>query len=228
MELRRELLLTIGALVLLNLFLAFGAIGLLVRMGPAIERILQENVYSIVAAEEILAELAQAGSEPLSPEARARVREALNNAKRNVTEEEERPVLAAIERALPSAMEGEPEGRRLAVGAVRQLIQINRDAMRNVDQEARRLGGAGAWAAVFVGFLSFLLSVFVIVRLQKRFVRPLVDLHQVLEGAREGDRLRRCRLADAPREVIQVTQAVNRLLDERLERTNGHSAQETS
>lgn len=227
MEPRRELLLTIGALVLINLVLAFGAIGLFVRMGPAIERILQENVYSIVAAEEMLAELAQAGSEPLSPEARARVQHALGNAKRNVTEEEERPVVAAIERAMPSAMEGEPEGRRLAVGSVRQLIQINRDAMRNVDREARRLGAAGAWAAVFVGFLSFLLSVFVIVRLQKRFVRPLVELHQVLEGAREGDRLRRCRLTDAPTEVIQVTQAVNRLLDERLERTNAQSAEGT-
>jgi methyl-accepting chemotaxis protein len=125
-------------------------------------------------------------------------------------------------------MEGEPDGRRQAVASVRQLIQINRDAMRKVDEEARRLGGAGAWAAVFVGFVSFLLSVFVVVRLQKRFVRPLVDLHQVLEGAREGDRLRRCRLADAPLEVIQVTQAVNRLLDERLERTSGHSAEGAS
>ena len=228
MELRRELLLTIGALVLLNLFLAFGAIGLFVRMGPAIERILQENVYSTIAAEEMLAELAEAGGETLTPEARARVGQALDNAKRNVTEEEERPVLAALERALPSAMEVEPDGRRQAVASVRQLIQINRDAMRKVDEEARRLGGAGAWAAVFVGFVSFLLSVFVVVRLQKRVVRPLVDLHQVLEGAREGDRLRRCRLADAPREVIQVTQAVNRLLDERLERTTGHSAEGAS
>jgi methyl-accepting chemotaxis protein len=224
MELRRELLFTIGALVLLNLFLAFGAIGLFVRMGPAIERILHENVYSIVAAEEMLAEFAETGSTPLAPEARARVRQAFDNARRNVTEGEERPAVAALEHALPSAMEGDPDGRRQTVASVRQLLRVNRDAMRIVDEEARRLGAAGAWGAVFVGFLSFLLSVFVVVRLQKRLVRPLVDLHQVLEGARTGDRLRRCRLGDAPREVIQVTQAVNRLLDERLERTNGHAA----
>jgi methyl-accepting chemotaxis protein len=224
MELRRELLLTIGALVVLNLVLAFGAIGLFIRMGPAIERILQENVRSIVAAEEMLAELAEAGSGPLPPETQARIRQAFDDAKRNVTEEEERPVLVGLERALRSAIAGEPEGRRQAVGSVRQLIQINRDAMRDVDREARRLGGSGAWAAVFVGFLSFLLSVFVVARLQQRFVRPLVDLHQVLEGARAGDRLRRCRLGDAPREVIQVTQAVNRLLDERLARASDHAA----
>jgi methyl-accepting chemotaxis protein len=225
MELRRELVLTIGALVVLNLCLAFGAIGLFVRMGPAIERILQENVYSIAAAENMTAELALAGGAPLEPDARMRIERALAHAKRNVSEEQERPVLATLDRVLPSAIAGEPEGRRQAVVAVRQLIRINRVAMRNGSEEAWRLGGAGAWAAVFVGFLSFLLSIFVVVRLQKRFVRPLVDLHQVLESARRGDRYRRCRLADAPREVIQVTQAVNRLLDERLERTSGHSGQ---
>ena len=217
MKLRRELLLMIGALVLLNLSLAFGAIGLFVRMGPAIERILQENVYSIVAAEELLAELAGTGSAHMSPEARVRVDESLRKAKNNVTAEEEHPVLAMLERSLPSAMDGDPGARRNAVTSIRQLIRINREAMRGVDEEARRLGRAGAWAAVFVGFLSFLLSVFVVVRLQKRFVRPLVDLHEVLEGVRQGDRLRRCRPSDAPREVIQVTQSVNRLLDERLE-----------
>lgn len=223
MELRRELLLTIGVLVLLNLLLAFGAIGLFIRMRPAIERILHENVYSTVAAEEMLAELAHAGSAPLTPEARARVGQALDNAKLNVTEEEERPVLAALERAMPSAMEGDADARRHAVASARQLIQINRVAMQEVDDEARRLGSAGAWAAVFIGFLSFLMSVVVVVRLQKRFVRPLVDLHQVLVGARAGDRLRRCGVADAPREVIQVTQAVNRLLDERLVTANPSS-----
>lgn len=220
MELRRELLLTIGVLVLLNLFLAFGAIGLFVRMGPAIAHILEENVYSIVAAEEMLAELADAGGAPLAPDARARVRRAFDNAKRNVTEPEEQAVLGALEGALPSAIAGEPDGRRRAVASIRQLIDINRDATREADAEAQRLGSAGAWAAVFIGFLSFLISVLVVVRLQERFVRPLVDLHEVLEAAREGDRLRRCRLADAPREVIQVTSAVNRLLDDRLQVQN--------
>ncbi|HEY6729249.1 MAG TPA: hypothetical protein VI197_34800 [Polyangiaceae bacterium] len=223
MELRRELLLTMGAPILLNLVLAFGAIGLFARMGPAIERILQENVYSIVSAEEILGEFAKAGAAPLPRDARARVQQALDNARRNITEDEERPVLEALARALPAAFEGDTEARRQAVDSVRQLLQTNREAMYAVDREARRMGAAGAWTAVFVGFLSFLLSVSAVVRLQKRFVRPLVELHQVLEEARQGDRLRRCRLTDAPSEVSQVTQAVNRLLDERLVATNRHS-----
>ena len=220
MELRRELLLTVGALVSLNLLLAFGSIGLLVRMGPAIERILQENVYSIMAGEEMLAELAESGGAPLSADARGRVQQSFKNAKKNVTEPSERPVLDSLERHLEQAMGGDPQARSQVVGDIRQIIRINREAMRSVDEEARRLGSAGAWASVLVGFFSFLLSLFVVVRLQNRFVRPLVDLYQVLESARQGDRLRRCRLVEAPREVIQVTQSVNKLLDERLQRDN--------
>jgi hypothetical protein len=219
MELRRELLLTIGLLVLLNLCLAFGAIGLLVRMGPASELILEENVYSLVAADEMLAELAHAGGAPLAPQARERALQALDNARRNQTEEAEQPVLAALEARLPAALDGDPAAREQTVVSIQQLIRINRQAMRAVDEEARRLGSAGAWAAVLLGFLSFLLSIGVIARLQSRFVRPLVDLHAVLQAAVQGDRLRRCRPSVAPREVIAVTESVNRLLDERLERS---------
>jgi len=222
MELRRELLLTIGALVSMNLLLAFGSIGLLVRMGPAIERILQENVYSIVAAEEMLADFAESGGAPLSAEARVRVERSFDKAKRNVTEPTEQPVLDSLEQSLDAAMNGDVEARGQVVGNIRRIIRINREAMKSVDEEARRLGSAGAWAAVLVGFISFLLSLVVVVRLQNRFVRPLVDLYQVLESARQGDRLRRCRIADAPREVIQVTQSVNKLLDERLQRDEGN------
>lgn len=222
MELRRELLLTVGALVSLNLLLAFGSIGLLVRMGPAIELILHENVYSIVAGEEMLADLAESGGAPLSADARDRVKRSFENAKKNVTEPSERPVIDSLEGHLEQAMSGDAEARRQIVADIRKIIRINRDAMRSVDEEAQRLGSAGAWAAVLVGFISFLLSLYVVMRLQNRFVRPLVDLYQVLESARQGDRLRRCRLADAPREVIQVTQSVNELLDERLQGGDDH------
>ncbi len=216
MELRRELRLMVGALISLNLLLALGAIGLFMRMGPAIERILQENVYSIVAAEDLLTELADAGGEALDDDARERARRALDKATQNVTEKEELPVLESIERDLPAAMDGRTDARQRAVASIRLLIQINRRAMGKVDEEARRLGTAGAWAAVFVGFASFLLTISILGRFKNRFIRPLVDLFEVLESHRHGERLRRCRPSDAPREIAQITRLVNRLLDERL------------
>lgn len=218
MELRREFLFTIGALVLVNLVLAFGSIGLFVRMGPAIAHILEENVHSIVVAEEMLAELADAAGAPLDEGARERMRKGLREAQGKVTRSDEREALVALEGTFSALLEGEPAARKRAIAHLRQLVHANRVAMGEADAEARRLGSAGAWTAVFVGFLSFAWSVFVVVRLQRRFLRPLAELHEVLEGARQGERFRRCRFADAPKEVVQVIESTNRLLDERLER----------
>lgn len=223
MELRREVLWTLGALVVFNVLLAFGVVGLLVRMGPAIGRILEENVYSIQATEEILAEFASVtdDDEPaLAGIERARRRTnilaALERAKKNVTEPEERPVVKALEENIGAALAGDRSARRAVVAGCRRLIGINRQAMNRVDRAAQRLGTAGAWAAVLVGALSFALSVVVLRRLRRRVLLPLVELDAVLASARRGEGYRRCRPHDTPHEVAQVIRAVNLLLDERL------------
>ncbi|HLT30269.1 MAG TPA: hypothetical protein VK013_09495 [Myxococcaceae bacterium] len=216
MELRRELLLTIGALIALNLLLAFGAIGVLVRMNPAIDSIFRENVASIVAAEQLLGALAEAGDAPLPAHAAQGVRDALTAAQHNITEGEEIQALTSLSRVLPGAIDGAPGARREAVREARRVIRVNREAMVAVSAEARRLGAAGAWASAFVGFFSFVLSLALVIRMQRRFVQPLAELHGVLESARSGDHHRRCGATDAPREVLQVSAAVNRLLDEKL------------
>lgn len=216
MELRRELLWAISTLVGMNLLLAFGAIGLFTRMGPAIDRIMQENVYSIVAAEEILSRLATSDGGTIEPAVRLRMDRAVGRIAENVTEAEETPLVESLRALLPQVVAGNQQARKRFVADIGRLIRINRAAMKRVDEEAQRLGSAGAWAAVFVGVISFLASWLVVVRLQRRLVLPILDLHGVLENARVGDRLRRCRHADAPREVVEVTREVNMLLDERL------------
>ena len=215
MKLRTELLVYTALLAGLNLVLAFGAIGLFVRMGPAIDRILRENVASIDAAESILIEFA-AASGGIAPEGRGRVDAALESIRTNVTEAEESPVIARIEQRLNGAAQGDAEARSAVIEDLRMLIAINRKAMTAVDQEARRLGAGGAWGAVFVGTLSFGLSLLVIVLLRRRLLEPLLELHAVLSAARAGDRFRRCRAFDAANEVKQVAQSVNTLLDERV------------
>lgn len=215
MKLRTELLLYTAMLALLNVMLAFGAIGLFMRMGPAIERILDENVASITAAEEVLAEFAVAPAE-LDATARARVHAAIERAAANVTEAEETAVIDAMRSQFDAAASGAGEARAELIRQTRALIGINRHAMTAVDNEARRLGAAGAWAAVFIGSLTFALSLLIVAQLRLRLVDPLLELHAVLTAARLGDRFRRCRAHVAPVELKQAAQALNTLLDERL------------
>lgn len=218
MNLRTELFVAIGTLVVLNLALSFGAIGLFARMGPAIEGILKENVYTIVAVEKILGELATSDDVvPLEDSQKEAIELALADAEKNITEGEERPVIDRLRQEWPRVASGEAGARAPFVADLQQLILINREAMVDVDERARQLGNAGAWSAVLVGFLTFLLSLIVLARMERRLVRPLLELHEVVNVARRGQHLRRCRgVVDAPREVLNLTQAVNQLLDERL------------
>ncbi|QDU69247.1 hypothetical protein [Engelhardtia mirabilis] len=215
MALRQEFTLSMGVLALLNLGLAFGAVGLLTRMGPAIELIMQDNVYSIDAAEEILIELSAADLYPAGERGSGPALEAFARARQNVTEVGEVAVLDSIEASLPGAFAGEQQAKRQLLASVRELIDINREAMERIEAEAERLGSAGAWAAVLAGIVSFLLTLLIVTRLRRRFAIPLASIHQVLSGALAGDPFRRCHTLSGPLELVQVGQAVNQLLDER-------------
>lgn len=215
MELRREINVTVGSLVLLNLGLAFGCVGLFVRMGPAVQRIMQENVYSISAAEDILEELARNPEGPIPQASRARIREAIARARTNVTESEETPILDALATNLDPTLAGDNAARQRSIDEVRNVIRINRQAMRSADGEAKRLGIGGAWATVLVGFIAFALSLVVMGRLRRRIVQPIEELFGVLIAAREGAQHRRCRAGSAPTQLEQVAQSINALLDQR-------------
>ncbi|MBA3974969.1 MAG: hypothetical protein C0504_12230 [Candidatus Solibacter sp.] len=214
MRLRTELLLYTMLLASLNVALAFGCIGLFVRMGPVIARILQANVVSMDAAERITFEFAT-NAVTFTDESRRRVASELEVIGANITEKGEAEIFRQLRTSTKSALDGDPQARAAAISQLRSLIAVNREAMTAVDLEARRLGSAGAWAAVFVGAVSFALSLLIIVQLRRRLLRPLLELHDVLVAAQNGDRFRRCRMMEAPVEVKKATHAVNRLLDER-------------
>lgn len=217
MELRRNLIFSIAALVALNLLLAFGAIGLFSRMGPAIARIIQDNVYSLEACEVMLSELAAAQGKPVAGAAKERFDDALGRAKNNVTENGERSVIDRIRGASDRALAGDTAAATAVVADIGELIRINRAVMARADLEAQRLGRAGAWAAVFMGLLSFIISLIVLRYIEGRVVAPFEQVYAVLEASRRGDVHRRCHSAKAPAEIKAVMQSVNSLLDERME-----------
>lgn len=214
MQLKRDFLIGVGILILLNVLLAFGAIGLLTRMSPAIGKILEENVESNRAGEVMLARLTEVESGvQLGAEAQSSFRDSLARAKRNITEVEEVPVLNRIEELAGAAFEGDPKAVALITENVLRLSRINRAAMMEVDLEAQRLGTAGAWAAAFLSLISLVISLLVIGRLEKQLVSPLMELNRVLQAHRNGDVHRRCYGLNLSREIRSIFDALNEVLD---------------
>lgn len=210
MRARQEISMSIGMLLVVQAALGFGAVGLLTRMSPAIGVILRENDASLAAVEGMLSILTTASPDEA---ARARFRERLAFAEANVTEQGERELLATVRQRQGAALAGDTQARAELVRSLDALAGINRASMARAGDAARRLGAAGAWAAVLLALLGVATGLLVIRRLQRRLLLPLDELHATLGSFREGDSMRRCRFGDAPQELLEVRNVVNDLLD---------------
>jgi hypothetical protein len=218
MTTRRDLLIGVGALVVLQLLTSFSAIGVLTRTSPAVASVLDANVYSLAAAEDLLGVLARAGGAPVPSGERGRAAAALERLRLNLTEPGEQELVEDVADRLAAALDGDREATRRTVASLLRLGDLNRSAMRGADAEMQRLGAAGAWFAVAMGGLAFLLSLLVVRRLGRRLLAPLQELEQVLEAARAGRSQRRCQPVPAAPDVRRLLEGVNELLDARLDR----------
>ncbi len=212
MTLRGSFLAGIGALVAIHLATAFGAIGLLTRMSPAVRDILAENVYSIEAAEDVLMVLVSSAAADSAVHASV-IEGAIGRARANVTELDEVAAIDDLERWGTAALAGDPAALLEAVAAADRLIAINRDAMQRASLRALNLGMTGAWAAVVLALAGFLVGAFVIRRIMRGVVEPVEELRSALAAHSLGDRFRRCQARSASQEMRQVFGAVNFLLD---------------
>lgn len=209
MQIRRELAVWMGVFLALYVVMAFGAIQLLVRMTPAIERILRENVYSVTAVEEMLA----AAADPVHLARSQKFLSALQKARNNITELAETEILDRIDPLWRIAMDGDAAAMSELVPLLEQLGRINRESMQRADAQAKRLGRAGAWAVAMLGFSGFLIGLYAMRRLRRHFLDPLEEIHDVMRAFQQKDRFRRCALQRQSPEFREIGEAINRLLD---------------
>jgi hypothetical protein len=177
-------------------------------MAPAIQNILEENVASLRAVEQIQHALASTGKD------RERLFErALAQAEGNVTEAEERPLLRRLRRVKTRALQGDAAALRQTLSDLERLAAINLAAMERADRQAARLGEGGAWAMAVLGMICFLVSIWAARKVARHITRPLARIHRTLVAFRGGDTRRRCAIHDAALEATEIAGAVDHLLD---------------
>ncbi len=211
-ELRRDVLLPLIVLMAIVVLTSAGTVALLARTAPTIERIMSENVYSLEATEEMLAVIAHG---PATDGERLQFEAALKRAEGNITEDSERASLSEVRTQMNAALSGEIAARDDVIQSLRDVGNVNRGAVIRGDDEATRLGYASAWAAVFLGAISFAWGLAAVRRARARLINPLHEVAAVLEAARAGDRYRRCKRIPAPAELERIMAGVDDLLDAR-------------
>lgn len=215
MNLTRSLRLAIAFLLAVHLLTAFGAVALIARMRPAIERLIDENAYSLEAVETMLSVLATTEGAIEGAEAE-RYRAAYERAAANVTEPREKPIIDALARGLEPTLAGDGAARRASLEQLRELGTVNRDDMLRTHRKAQALGTAGAWAVVFLALLTLVGALVAIRRLDRRVLHPMEELYDVVVRTQKGDRHRRCRRGLGPAaELGEIMTTFNGLLDER-------------
>lgn len=205
----------IGLLLTIQLILTFGVMGLLVRMSPAIERIVAENVRSVMAAESMQRALAQ--RECVAPDQTAAAFETgLERAGANVTVPGEAEILGEVQATYPAALAGDCDAIVTTSEQLSGLSELNRQGMDRADEEAKQLGVAGTWAAALLGLITFVAGMAILRRMTLRIADPLTEIESVLAAVQRGDPYRRCRRLDAPAEYGVIATRLNQLLDRRL------------
>ncbi|MCA9614455.1 MAG: hypothetical protein H6721_04600 [Sandaracinus sp.] len=207
----RQVLRTLAVLVTLQVLTSFVGAWLLGRMTPAVDRILVDNERSLEAVETMALALT---ADDL--DARARFESSLAVAENNVTEHDERPELRVLRENYPRALTGDLAARAAVRDALARLGAVNRVAMERANEEAQRLGLAGAWVVALFGILGLIGSVLAVVRTRRRLVGPLRVLADVVTDHARGSSHRRCPRTEGG-ELGEVLGHVNELLD-RIER----------
>lgn len=215
MRINTEVRASIAGLLLLQVITSFGAIALLSRLGPAIDRILEENVISVRAVEGMQRSLASRGAGPTDEAREHAFATALARARNNVTEPGEAEHVEAIAGSYEAAIAGDPAALRATLREVEALGEINHRTMQRADERATRLAERGSWAAVILALLGLGFALLIMRRLTRRVVLPLVELDDAVTRHRAGDVHRRARIEDVPAELLAVTRTVNSLLDEK-------------
>lgn len=216
MRLSQRISLAVGSLVALQLLASGAAIGLLARMGPAIEGILEGNEITLRAVTEMLDVLAEAEGGPVLPVDRYRYQAALAAVDQAVVESDEQPTVERLRADSPAALEGDRAARVRVLAALERLGDRNLRSMHQEDLLARQLGVAGAWSVVALGVASVGFGVFVRRRIAQEIEDPIEEMDATLAEIRGGDPHRRVPIRpDLAAEITRVGQGVNDLLDRR-------------
>lgn len=216
MRIRDEVRLGVAALLAIQVLTMIAAVGLLARMTPAIDRILEENDTSLRAVERMLMALSApptTDEEELSLR-RLQFERALAEAEANITLPAEDPVLERVVEQYDAALAGYPGALAVVRGDLWELAEINRESMLEANERAKRLGTAGAWALVFLGLIGLGLSLTLMRRARSKLINPVYELGAVLEACSAGDIHRRFNPVGASREFQQVAEVVNSLVAE--------------
>jgi hypothetical protein len=203
-------------LVFINLVVFFCTIWLFLRIIPAIDLIVKDNLSSIESVESMLTSLSVVENEGATKKDLQSFKIALRNAKKNISKEDEKIALNIIDRSYQKAFQNDIIARKELKFAIDYLFQINRDEILRLKKEASQVSMAGAWGLVFMVIITFFITMLYLKKMERKVLNPLDEMYDVIKAYKMNDRFRRCSGINVNKDIRLIYNGINELLDERI------------
>lgn len=200
--------LIIGAMLVIAVTSSF----LMERMSNAIKKTVDENVYSLEAAQDMMSAISMAkltGAKLYQ----LQFMDALERAKSNMTLPGESSLVERIEKLAPLAFAEQDQANRQIIEDLAALADLNREATQKVDEEAKFLAIAGGWAIVGLTIISLLAGSRILNQVHQQSIAPMVEICHGLSDWEQGNRLRRFQIARSSKDLRRAQQSLNAILD---------------
>lgn len=203
--------------IFINLLLGLGSLFLIERVMPTIDNILTQNGYSISIGVELQEIMFQSvGEHNTSPELAAIFWQVVQRAEAAITIPGEQQIIDEIRIHGKKYWDGDFSSLISLTDNIRQLININLNAMNEKNRTSKAVGLAGAWALGFLVLASLLLQLILRKLIFSNLMEPTSQLLAVIRDYSNGNNMRRFQSADAFEEIKDVGHLLNRLLDENM------------
>ena len=206
MKFSKSIYLSFLLLLVLTTFLALAGIRGFSRLAPSIEQINRHNTRSLFVAEKMLSSIAIEKNKKT-------FENALFLAKENITEIGEKEAVKQIENNYKKAFEGDNLKEEKTVEGIIELSKINRIAMKNAALEAKKLSSVGSWVIVFMTLAIWITGILIIRNVRKNIINPMLEIKDVFECYKKGNKLRRCSKITSTKEFQNVYEEIYNVLD---------------
>ena len=176
------------------------------RLDPAINMLNSRNTQSLYYAEQMLTSIA--AQKDLN-----KFEKYLHLAEKNITEAGEKAAADKIASNYLSAFQGNKQIEEETINEIAALAEINRLAMEQAGNEAKRQRSAGIWIILFPSVFIWIIGIALLKRLDRTYIKPIQELNDVIFEYNKGNYMRRCPSVTVSKDLQKLYDGINTILD---------------
>lgn len=137
----------------------------------------------------------------------------LNKAENNITENGEKDIVDEISASYIKAFKGNEIVKEKTIDKITALAEINRLAMEQAVNKAKKQQNIGIWIILFPSFFIWIIGITFLKRLDRTFIKPIQELNDTIYEYNNGNHMRRCPSVTSTKDLQMLYDGINNILD---------------